>query len=572
MGRIPFFSLAIALLISGAPGVHAEDHLVPAEFATIQEAIDFASDGDSVIVSPGTYVENLDFGGKAITVVSSDGPDVTTIDGGASGSVVTFQNGEGASSVIEGFTITNGLADDGGGIYCVGSFPTILNNTISNNEVTTVYGAGIEFYPGAAFAGDPGVVQGNSIFQNVGGAVYCVNYYTVPAFIGNTVEEHQLGGGIRILTSGTTNVVVTDNTITNNDAPALGGGLAISGGVQTVDNNTLQDNTAGFAGGGAWLAPAGSGSSVSLTNSTISGNFTAGYGGGVYLSGYYGDPGVPLTIANCTISGNENAGVFGGGGVCTFYGSVAVTNSLVVNNSSTASGGGVYCYSFDATEPAILNSTLSGNSGTSGSGAAFVSYSATVTNSILWGNVGDQVSHSYGPGYIYADHNIIEGGPPVTGTGNLDADPLFVTGSGGDFFLSQIAAGQGADSPAVDAGDPASTLIPGTTRTDNVPDSGVIDMGFHRLLPTPTYYRGDVDGDDTLNALVDAIFLLAFGFQGGPTPPCLDEADVDGDGNNNALVDTIYLLAFGFQGGPEPPAPFPCGSALSVVGCLNPGC
>ncbi len=44
----------------------------------------------------------------------------------------------------------------------------------------------------------------------------------------------------------------------------------------------------------------------------------------------------------------------------------------------------------------------------------------------------------------------VEGGFP--GAGNIDLDPLFVSGPDGDYYLSQIAAGQAVDSPCVDAG------------------------------------------------------------------------------------------------------------------------
>src|SRR5215475_1227989 len=46
-----------------------------------QSAFNDATDGDMVLVAPGTYVENVNFGGKAITVTSESGPEVTIIDG-----------------------------------------------------------------------------------------------------------------------------------------------------------------------------------------------------------------------------------------------------------------------------------------------------------------------------------------------------------------------------------------------------------------------------------------------------------------------------------------------------------
>ena len=115
----------------------------PADFDNIQAAVNAASDGDEIIVAPGTYTSTQDghvvnMLGKAITLRSSQGADVTIIDGeGARRGIACF-SGETAKTVIEGFTITNGLSvdhdydgngkydqweDSGGGIHCYYSSP-----------------------------------------------------------------------------------------------------------------------------------------------------------------------------------------------------------------------------------------------------------------------------------------------------------------------------------------------------------------------------------------------------------------------------------------------------------------
>jgi hypothetical protein len=91
------------------------------------------------------------------------------------------------------------------------------------------------------------------------------------------------------------------------------------------------------------------------------------------------------------------------------------------------------------------------------------------------------------------------------GWGMIDANPLFVQGPNGFFYLSQVAAGQPADSPCVDAGaGPASNYGMDIywTRTDGVTDSGIVDMGFHYgpftfpALQTDTFWIPESTGGD----------------------------------------------------------------------------
>jgi len=71
---------------------------------------------------------------------------------------------------------------------------------------------------------------------------------------------------------------------------------------------------------------------------------------------------------------------------------------------------------------------------------------------------------------------------PSPGTGSISADPLFIEPAGGDFRLSRQAAGQAQDSPAIDAGSDMAAALSLSGRsafTDNSPDTGRVDLGYH---------------------------------------------------------------------------------------------
>jgi hypothetical protein len=122
------------------------------------------------------------------------------------------------------------------------------------------------------------------------------------------------------------------------------------------------------------------------------------------------------------------------------------------------------------------NNTIQADSGQSVNGEVVI-FGATiaVTNSIVWNNVTTSVNHA--AAVIYS---CIQGGFP--GQGNISSDPQFVAGPAGAYYLPQIAAGQTVNSPCLDAGNPTSSMLIGTTRTDQVQDAGVVDMGYHYPL------------------------------------------------------------------------------------------
>jgi|GEM_PF-801189 len=133
MLRIISVLTASLLFFFVLPAAWSATYYVPDDFAGVQDAISSVMDGDTIVVRAGTYFENIDYLGHRITVRSEQGPDVTIIDGSNMARVVTFQSGEGADSVLEGFTITNGNGTQGGGIYCYQAGPSVRDCIVRDN-------------------------------------------------------------------------------------------------------------------------------------------------------------------------------------------------------------------------------------------------------------------------------------------------------------------------------------------------------------------------------------------------------------------------------------------------------
>src|SRR6266545_2874203 len=255
----------ISVTVEGPPTI-----IVPSDQPTIQSAINVATDGDRVLVAPGTYFENINFGKEAITVTSESGPQDTIIDGGSADSVVFFISGEGRDSVLNGFTLQNGRRiqgfSEGGGIRIQGSSPTITNNKIANNHASI--GAGI-----AIFSGSP-LIQLNTITGNInnifttgglGGGIGIIGVGS-PEILDNVISDNvnAKGGGIYMVNK--VEALIVQNLITGNQAVA-GGGIYSFVGVSVLINNTIADNDGPMNGSGI-LVDGGRGG-LQLTNNII---------------------------------------------------------------------------------------------------------------------------------------------------------------------------------------------------------------------------------------------------------------------------------------------------------------
>ena len=192
--------------------------LVPQEFLSIQAAIDVVSDGDTILVSAGTYYEYINFDGKDIIILGED-RETTIIDGSQdySNVVVDFSNGESFAAVLSGFTISNGYSSWGGGIRCYdNSSPTLKNLTITNNS-SLQGGGGIAIWQNSNPTLNDIIISGNSAL-NSGGGMYISHSDPILEHVVISDNTSEIwGGGIFINDS--SNPILSHVTISGNRTP-----------------------------------------------------------------------------------------------------------------------------------------------------------------------------------------------------------------------------------------------------------------------------------------------------------------------------------------------------------------
>lgn len=421
--------------------------------------------------------------------------------------VVKFVEGS-DGSVLDGFTVRNGEAEYGGGVFINGVQVTAEDCVVTNNNAR-YGGGGIGVAWGADAAISSTQVLSNTVSEHFGGGIFIVE---ADADVRNCVVAHNRGaewGGAGVVVDYYASATLVNNEIVSNTCPIGndgGGGIRVNNhasaeiwrnlvaynqadggaGVSVTDNctavitnNQILSNTATYGGGGigVWA------SRVTIGYNTINSNAARG-APGLDIGGSCAD-----VYAN--IIAHNRVGDWGSGGMSISGGSdVTVTNNMVVSNAGTVmwwDGDGIAVWG-DTTQARLLNNTIAFNSaeGVQTADACTV----LVCNNIIVGNEGG-IHDLDSAAAITIDHNDVwDNGwadcvNVTPGPGDISADPLFVNAVSGDYHLK-------VGSPCIDAG-----TNDGAPNTDFDGDSrpldgdldgvAITDMGADEFRPYRIY-------------------------------------------------------------------------------------
>jgi len=436
-----------------------ENGTAPYPFRTVQQAVDAAGDGDSVLVAPGIYRENIRFRGRNIIVRSLEPENemyvsTTVLDGRGAGPTVTFDGGEGADCRLSGFTITGGSAANGGGVLCVGAGPTITRCVIAQNTASTSGG---------------GLFNTNSATPVVSDC----------RFIGNAAAY---GGGAA---NSASDAWFDRCEWVGNTATREGGAMHNNGGNTRVRDCLFNGNHCSDDGG----AVSNNADMTVLVGCVFNGNTAADRGGALFNKSSQSYTVRSRFIGNC--AGDK------GGAVANYNGVPAVVGCVLAANRATGDGGAIY--SSNLAQPLVVGCTICGNEAR-GKGGGIFNYGSTPTvrNTILWANVdaygvGEAAQYQGSIGSI--QYSCVQGWTgALGGAANTGADPLLVSlprdggdgfGVGGNDHAGNLRLSTG--SPCIDAADKGVLEAAGAVlAARGLPDVLARDVdGMPRCLDTP---------------------------------------------------------------------------------------
>ena len=409
---------------------------VPRDFATLQAAIDAAVDDDLIELARGTYsgpgFRDIDFRGKAITVRGAGGAEDTIIDcagaaakaeGGHRG--FYFHQSEGPDSVLSDLTIRGGR----------------------------VFGSEVP----------PDPLRSPSRAYPIGGGIYCEA--SSPKIV---------------------------NCILEDCGAELGGAIGVVGAQPGIEDCVIEECAAGnfgnatTGGRGAAIALIAN-SDATIVNCIIRNNaaYKSSYGAGLYVQQS------SATVIGCSFIDNSAFSVRGGGAYCGGATTNVTFRNCIFSQNRADAGAGLLAEGtagWQRCRVSVINCTVADNEllpvavTTAAGGVQSNGAELYVTSSILWDNKGKALAITDSALTNNVTYSDVEGG--WTGSGNINADPLFAAQDVGDYHLKSEYGrydpqavrwvSDQVHSPCIDTGDPSASVA-----DEPPPNGNRINMGAY---------------------------------------------------------------------------------------------
>ncbi|MDR1931265.1 MAG: right-handed parallel beta-helix repeat-containing protein, partial [Spirochaetales bacterium] len=405
-----------------------------------------------------------------------------------------------SGTVLDGFTITGGNADngsqrftmgnqslsldDGGGIHnLVESSPELRNLTISGNTATGSGGGMYNTNTSSPVLSNV-TISDNSAAENGGGMF---NNSSSPVLTGGEISgntANNAGGGMYNYAS--SSPTLSNVTISDNSATYTGGGMSNHSSSPVLTNVTISGNTATNSGGGGM---ANYDSSPELSDVEISGN-NAGYGGGMYNE----DNSSPV-LTGGEISGNTANNAGGCGMYNTSNSSPVLSNVTISGNSASNSGGGML--NMYSSSPVLTDVTISGNNAGYGGGMYNHNSSPELSDVEISGN-----NAGYGGGMYNEDNSspVLTGGEISGNTANNDGGGMYNTSNSSPVLSNVTISGNttGGDGGGMYTGN-SSPELSNMTISGNTATSGNGGGMYNVNNSSPVLTNVIISGNTTAN-------------------------------------------------------------------------
>lgn len=486
----------IAFVFLAAAPLQATIRNVPGQYARIQHAVDFANDGDTVLLAPNTYTgvgnRSVLILNKGLTIMGDGDPSLVIIHPNDTNWYRAFAVIDPPSAVrFENLTIEKAWGYDSDSLYAIykglGSGVLAVNAAIVINNCRFV-----ECYA-----------------LGSGGGIYSVNS---TLSLNNCQFESCFGEevGAALFLDSSTTCSVSNSSFARGWVGYSGGAILADGADLIIQNCDFSDNLAyhgyfeneiaGF-GGAIRIRRQGT---LKVVGSRFLRNWTWAYGGAIMGTDSY------IEIDSSLFAGNYVRRVWDGqstlaghgGAIYALNGSCVINSASFIDNRATGSFPVVYISAPTAT----IHQTIIAESDT---GSAFGGYADFTCSNIFGNALGDWT------GSIASQ---------LGQNGNISEDPLFCGSFPGDYRL-------GASSPCA---------------AEN--NSCGLTMGSETVGCDIICGDADLSGVVTIS---DAVFLIQYIFANGEPPAAMQSADVDCSGTVN-ISDVVYLLNYVFSGGLNP--------------------